>query len=73
MIKKFKSNIWIHRTLFLFSSKRGSPYKSISFLTLSDNELKFSEMDFTLFIGTIRFWENHGSAESIEMYFQSPN
>ena len=40
--------------LFLISAKRGSPYKSTSFLTLSDNE---SEMDFTLFIIAIRFWE----------------
>ena len=42
---------------FLFSSNRGSPYKSTSFLILSENELKFSETDFTLFITSVKFWE----------------
>ena len=51
--------------LFLFSSKRESPYKSTSFLILSENELKFSEIDFTLFIRTIRFWEKWWQCISI--------
>ena len=39
---------------FLFPSRRESPYKSISFLTLSDKDPKFSKIDFTLFIRSMR-------------------
>ena len=38
-------------------SKRGSPYKSISVLILSDRISKFSKTEFTLFIRLIRFYE----------------
>ena len=44
-------------TLFLFSSKRKSPYKTKSYLTLSDMESKLSQMDFTLFIKETRLCE----------------
>ena len=37
-------------SLFLFVSKRESPYKSISLLTLSEKDSNSWETDFTLFI-----------------------
>ena len=41
-------------SLFLFVSKRESPYKSISLLILSENDSKLLETDFTLFIRSKR-------------------
>ena len=41
----------------MFISKRGSPYKSKSFLALSDQESKPSKIYFTLLIRSIRCWE----------------
>ena len=41
-------------SLFLFVSKRESPYKSISLLILSEKDSKLLETDFTLFIRSKR-------------------
>ena len=41
-----KDNVTSKINLSSFSSKRGSPYKSTSFLALSDNELKISRNGF---------------------------
>ena len=41
-------------SLFLFVSKRESPYKSISILILSEKDSKLLETDFTLFIRSKR-------------------
>ena len=47
----FKYNIVASNiSLFLFVSKRESPYKSISLLILSEKDSKLLETDFTLFI-----------------------
>ena len=42
-------------SLFLFVSKRESPYKSISLSTLSEKDSKLSETDFTRFIRSKRY------------------
>ena len=42
-------------SLFLFLSKRESPYKTTSFLTLSDKDSILSETGFTLFIRPIQY------------------
>ena len=43
--------------LFLLLSKCESPYKSISFLSLSGKDSKLSSIDFTLFIRSRRYRE----------------
>ena len=60
-------------SLFLFVSNRGSPYNSISLLSLSEKDSKFSKTDLTLFIRLIRCSKNIGSAEGNELYLQSLN
>ena len=64
-------NIASKINLFLFPSRRKSPYKSISFLTLSDKDTKFSKNNFTLFIRSMQ--KSDGSAEGNAMYLQYPN
>ena len=57
--------------MLLFISKRGSPYKSTSFLAMSDKESKPSKIYFTLLIRSIR--RNDGSAEGNVLYLQFAN
>ena len=42
-------------SLFLFATKRESPYKSIAALTLSEKDSKSSEIDFTVFVGSKQY------------------
>ena len=66
-------NVGSKINLFLFPSRRESPYKSISFLTLSDKDSKFSKIDFTLFIRSMRNEKSDGRAEGNAMHLQFPN
>ena len=60
--------------MFLFISKRGSPYKSKSFLALSDKESKPSKIYFTLLIRSIYgVGRNDGRAEGNLLYLQFAN
>ena len=69
--------VWVNvaskTNLFLFPSRRELLYKSISFLTLSEKDLKFSKIGFTLFIRSVRYWESDGTTEGNAMYLQFLN
>ena len=61
--------------MFLFISKRRSPYKSKSFLAFSDKESKPSKIYFTLLIRSIRYGvgRNDGNVEGNVLYLQFLN